>query len=162
MTGFEFPELDPSTDSEIDLVLKEWEPANLEKGYVLSYHFWIVPHGSAGRVGALRFRVGTVEHLFFLGHIGYEVDPPFRGNHFAERACRIAAPLVMAHGLSSVILTCRPDNMASRRTIERLGAKLLGQFEVPPTHELYPMYAREGWAPILRFEWGIANPAPRP
>ena len=162
MTGFEFPELDPSTDSEIDLVLKEWEPANLEKGHVLSYHFWIVPHGSAGRVGALRFRVGTVEHLFFLGHIGYEVDPPFRGNHFAERACRIAAPLVMAHGLSSVILTCRPDNRASRRTIERLGAKLLGQFEVPPTHEMYPEYARDGGAPILRFEWEIACPAPRP
>lgn len=152
------------TDGEIDLVAREREPANPEKGYVPQYHFWITLRGSPARIGALRFRVGTAEQLFFPGHLGYEVDLPHQGKHFAEKACHLVAPLVQAHGLRTVVLTCRPDNGASRRTIERLGGRLLGQFEVPPNHEMYPKYAKDGGtggAPILRFEWTLPETTPR-
>ena len=162
MTDFDFLELDPSTDGELTLVLKERELANPEHFYVPQYHFWITRHESLDKVGAIRLRVGTAEQLFFPGHIGYDVDPAHRGSHIAEKACRILAPLVLAHGLSTAILTCRPDNNASRRTIERLGGKLLGQFEVPPAHEMYPKYVKDGGAPILRFEWRVDGHAPRP
>ena len=161
MTDFKFLDLTPSSDGTIDLVLEKLEPGDPVNGHVPQYHFGIARHGVPGNVGTIRFRVGTAEQLPFPGHIGYEVDPSHRGNHYAEKACRILAPLVRAHGFSSVLLTCRPDNLASRRTMERLGARLLGQFEVPATHEMYPKYAKDGGAPILRFEWRVEDHAPR-
>lgn len=159
---FAFFDPGPLSDGVIDVMLKEREPANPQHSYVPQYHFWITLHGSADRAGALRLRVGTPKQLFFPGHIGYEVDPAHRGRHFAERSCRLILPVVSAHHLSSVVLTCRPDNLASRRTMERLGAKLLGQFEVPPTHEMYPKYVRKegAGAPILRYEWRLLETLP--
>ena len=159
MTGpremFEFREVQTSSDGEIDLVLERREPAHPERGDLPCYHFRITPHGSSERVGLLRLRVGSEEELFFPGHIGYEVDPPFRGHHYAEKAVRLVLPVARAQGFQSVVVTCRPDNLASRRTLERLGARPLGEFEVPRTHEMYPKYVRHGGAagaPILRYE----------
>jgi predicted acetyltransferase len=47
-------------------------------------------------------------------------------------------PLARRHGMTQLWITCQPDNFASRRTLERLGAEFAGILEVP---DEYPMEA---------------------
>lgn len=112
-------------------------------GKVPTYHFWmrIDPRhpGSRGlpitMVGGLNLRIGSNTELeMYTGHIGYGVHAPARGRHYAERACRLLLPLARAHGVNPLIITCNPDNFASRRTCERLGATLLETVDIPLDH----------------------------
>jgi predicted acetyltransferase len=65
------------------------------------------------------------------------VYPFARGHHYAERACRLLLPLARRHGIQPLWITCNPDNFPSRRTCERLGAKLVEIVAVPPRDPLY-------------------------
>ncbi|HVT80723.1 MAG TPA: GNAT family N-acetyltransferase [Phycisphaerae bacterium] len=88
--------------------------------------------------GSISLRLGHGVNLDrYLGHIGYHVLPPARGHHFAERACRLILPLARAHGHTHLWITCNPDNLASRRSIERLGAVYTDTVPVPKENSLY-------------------------
>lgn len=117
-------------------------------GKVPAYHFWMVVNRShpVGRtipiriVGGIGFRVGQNRELeLYSGHIGYHVYTPARGHHYAERAARLLFPLVRHHRISPVWITCNPDNFPSRRTIERLGGRLIDIVDIPEHH---PFFAR--------------------
>jgi predicted acetyltransferase len=113
------------------------------------YHYRIFVAGLD--VGHINFRVGDSDHVnLYAGHIGYGVAEPFRGRHYAYQACRALASFVRSV-LPMVIITADPDNCASLRTIERLGAVFLDEIEVP---ENDPHYAtgsrvkrRYAWSP---------------
>ena len=116
------------------------------RGRVPSYHFWMRLRAENGFVppvlmaGGIGLRIGSTSDLeMYLGHLGYNVFPPARGRHLAERACRLLLPLARAHGMSMLWITCNPDNWASRRTCERLGAELV---EIVPLPEKHPLYLR--------------------
>jgi tagatose 1,6-diphosphate aldolase len=79
----------------------------------------------------------------YYGHVGYHVYPSFRGRRLAERACQLLLPLCRAHGLTTLWITCNPDNFASRRTCERLGMRLAGVVPVPESDPLYQRGERE-------------------
>ena len=88
--------------------------------------------------GSISLRIGHSPNLdFYLGHIGYHVLPPSRGKHYAERACRLLLPLARAHEHKVMWITCNPENAASRRTCERLGARLVETVDVPRDNALY-------------------------
>lgn len=115
---------------------------------VPAYHFWMVlePDAPEARevpirvVGGLGLRIGQNRELrLYSGHIGYHVYRPARGHHFAERAVRMVLPIAARHRLRPVWITVNPDNLASRRTCERLGATLVDVVTIPETH---PFYAR--------------------
>ena len=109
---------------QLGLSLLETVPASAEKKWVPYYHFSIIHNGKDA--GYLNFRLGNAAMLTeYDGHIGYRVFPSFRGMGLAGKACEIVRPLIRQHHMSSVILTCHPDNIASRRTIEKLGAEFL-------------------------------------
>ena len=94
--------------------------------------------------GSISLRIGHNPNLdFYLGHIGYHVLPPARGHHYAERACRLLLPLARAHEHKTMWITCNPENAASRRTCERLGAKLIETVPVPRDNPLYSQGDRE-------------------
>ena len=121
------------------------EPGDPAKGYVPSYHFWMKLHGERQRppvviAGGIGLRVGTTEEIRkYAGHVGYHVYPPARGHHYAERACRMLLPLAAAHGLRELWITVNPDNLPSRRTCERLRARLVDVIPIPSDH---PFFAR--------------------
>jgi tagatose 1,6-diphosphate aldolase len=96
------------------------------------------------QVGRISLRIGDTDHLrLYAGHIGYAVERRHRGNHYAERSCRLLLPLARAHGMRELWITCNPDNHASRRTLERLGAELVEIVEVPPQNPLYQRGERQ-------------------
>jgi predicted acetyltransferase len=118
------------------------EPATVRRGRAPSYHFWmrIRPgvHSPVPMAGSIGLRIGNdLEIQQYFGHFGYNVYPPVRGRHYAERACRLLFPLARRHGLNPLWITADPHNTASRRTCERLGGVLVDIVDIPPGHVLY-------------------------
>jgi tagatose 1,6-diphosphate aldolase len=98
---------------------------------------WHLP--SNQKVGRITFRIGDTYRVTHLaGNVGYVVDEPHRGHRYAERSCRVLIPFARQHGLAELWITCGPDNPASRKTLERLGAEFVEIVDVPddyPTPE---------------------------
>lgn len=116
--------------------------ADASKGHVPCYHFWLRLHPDSKPpvpiAGTISLRVGDTPDLkIFFGHVGYNVFPPARGHHYAERACRLLFGIARHHGLRPLWVTTDPENVPSRRTCERLGGALIETVDVPPSHLLY-------------------------
>lgn len=142
MTGLAAPDGLIGRDGEVSLVLSGMHPADAAKGWFPYYTFAIAAGGELA--GAVRLRVGDGPDLvLYGGHVGYEVLPAFRGHRYAERACRLLFPLMRANGQHIVWITCNPDNAASRRTCERLGAAFEGIVALPPDSDMYARGERE-------------------
>ncbi len=158
-TGFTgFAELPRLTDGVIELELERAAPGDPVRAWVPAYHFRIKAAGDARTAGALDLRIGDTEHLRrYGGHLGYTVDPPFRGQAFAARACRLVAPIARHHGLRTLWITCAPDNWASRRTCERVGARFVEIVALPRDCD---MYAR-GERRKCRYRWDLVESSSR-
>ena len=105
-------------------------PGDVPRGLVPYYHFRIIAADGTD-VGHINFRVGDTEHVrLCAGHVGYEIIGTFRGRGFALQACRALAPFVRSF-YKSITLTSDPDNYASIRTIEKLGARFIDNVVVP-------------------------------
>ena len=122
-------------DGFVKLSCTDRRPADPFKGLVPSYMFDIVAGGF--KVGIISLRVGYSKSLYYTGQIGYAVDAPHRGKGYAGAACRLLAPLMRAHGMAKALITNNPENTASRRVCEKLGAKFIRTVKLPRTHELY-------------------------
>lgn len=127
--------LPPETlsDGPVTLRLTGTSDADPAHGIVPSYQFEIMRAQPSGSVsaGRLQLRVGPDESLYFAGHIGYYIHGAQRGRRFAYHATRAVLPFAASLGMSHLLITCDPDNIASRRTIQRLGATLLETCMVP-------------------------------
>ncbi|MCS7033523.1 MAG: GNAT family N-acetyltransferase [Phycisphaerae bacterium] len=112
------------------------------------YAFWmrLLPEYSppVAIAGGCSLRISEAPEVQrYFGNVGYHVFPPARGRRLAERACRLLLPLARAHGLRQLWITCNPDNWASRKTCERLGARLIDIVALPPQNILYQRGERE-------------------
>ena len=118
-------------------------------GTVPAYHFWMMLRHGPGSwsdpprlriAGAVSLRVGhNVKIEQFYGHLGYHVYPAVQGCRYAYRACNLLLPLARAHRMQHLWMTCDPSNLASRRTIERLGGAYVETVAVPQGD---PLFAR--------------------
>ncbi|MSU00347.1 GNAT family N-acetyltransferase [Tissierella pigra] len=135
-------------DQEIFLQLNRTVDANADKRYVPAYIFRICRCSDGIEVGECDLRVGHNINTRFGGNIGYTIHEPYRGNHYAGKACLLLFKLARRHGLDTVIITCDPDNTASRKTCEYCGANLLEIVDVPDWH---PMY-KDGSRKTCRYE----------
>lgn len=133
---FDAPAL--AQDGELTLVLVERYFGDAAREFVPAYVFAMKHRSTGQEMGRISLRVGDTPHLrMYAGHIGYAVDWPFRGNHYAERSCRLLLALARAHLMRELWITCNPDNHASRRTLERLGAQFVEIVDVPPSSAMY-------------------------
>jgi predicted acetyltransferase len=155
---FEFREWGVLSDGVVDLTVQSVDPADPTRGLCPAYHFRISRHGSAAPAGSIRLRVGSLVAypiLAYAGQVGYEIAEAHRGHGLAGRACRLLRPVALAHGLDRLIITCSPTNVPSRRTLENLGATLVGIYAVPRDSPAY----REDRRSVCRFEWWLTGAA---
>lgn len=120
---------------EIRLRLERETPGDPEKGWVPAYHFAIC-NLQGEKMGVCDLRLGHNELLYYGGNIGYRVEEPYRGHHYAAKACRLLFQLAGRHQMEYVIITCNPDNIPSRKTCEHLGGELLEIAELPPDNDM--------------------------
>ncbi len=125
----------------VSLCFERLIPGDSEAGHVPAYYFRIEDR-EGNEAGHISFRVGDTRHVrLCAGHIGYAVVEEFRGQGFARHACRALAPFVRSV-YDSVIITSDPDNYASVKTIEKLGAEFLEEVPVPGDDSHYARGSR--------------------
>ena len=127
-------------NEEISLRIERTVEGNTEKGWVPAYCFAIC-NAAGEKVGTCDLRVGYNENLYYAGNIGYTIQPEFRGNHYAGKACFLLFELAKKHNMKELIITCNPDNIASAKTCEWVGGELVETVELPPDN---PMRVEDG------------------
>jgi tagatose 1,6-diphosphate aldolase len=135
---FRFHDPGRLVDGDLELVLTAQLQGDPEKDWVPSYEFDMRHVDTGAKMGGIALRCGNVPNIvLYAGHIGYGVDAPYRGHHYAARACKLLLPLARLHGLNPLWITCNPDNYASRRTCELAGAQLAEIVDLPVDNEMY-------------------------
>lgn len=138
------------TDGEIDVVMNEWHAGDDSKGFSPEYKFKILLHDSGDVIGHINLRIGNTEKILkYIGHIGYGIDERYRGNKFSAKACRLIKQVAKENGLDSVIITCNPNNFASRKICESIGARFVEIIDIPETSDVYSLTETQK----CRFEW---------
>lgn len=127
---------------EIKLVLERTAKEDKEKGYLPAYYFAICDKNGQ-KMGICDLRVGHNENSLYGGNIGYAIEEPYRGHSYAGKACRLLFELAKKHQMEYVIITCSPENTASRKTCEYAGGVFQGIFPLPEWNEMYQMGSRE-------------------
>ncbi len=116
----------------------------------LPFYWWdIILKQNHIAIGKISFRIGHNYHSYYNGNIGYEIDEEYRGHQYALLACQLVLRVAQYHKMDRIYLTCDYDNVASFKTIEKLGAKFIEEVlppkdwifyydEVPP-HKIYEL-----------------------
>lgn len=111
------------------LTLLEYVEQPIQKELSPYYIYLIQVQGQ--EVGRITLRLGTIAQHYYAGHIGYYIEKPYRGHHYAYHACMLLKEKLLELGYHEVIITCNPDNIASRKTIEKLSATYLETVNIP-------------------------------
>lgn len=135
-------------DQEIYLQLDRTVDANIDKGYVPAYYFKICRRSDRVELGYCDLRIGHNINTVFGGNIGYDIHEPYRGHHYAGKACLLLFELARKHGLDTLIITCDPNNIASKKTCEYCGAIFWEIVDVPQCHQMY----KDGRRKTCRYE----------
>ena len=120
--------------------LKEGRP---ETGYVPVYFFRIHRLSDDIEVGHCDLRVGLNDRIMIAGNIGYGIWEKHRGHHYAAKACKILFAIAKELGMTELLITCDPTNLASSRTCQLAGCQLLAIVDVPPESIDYDMGFRQ-------------------
>ena len=143
-SAFQFRDPGRLVDGDLELILVETYPGDPAIGYVPAYRFKMTLVGQDEEIGGIELRVGNTNHVvMYGGHIGYWVASEHRGHRYAARGCRLLFPLARSHGLRTLWITCNPDNMASRRTCQIIGAELVEIVDLPDGTDMYQKGERQ-------------------
>lgn len=137
-----FFEADELKNNEMYLCINRTTDAVPEKNWVPAYYFDICLNDGT-MIGFCDLRIGHNSSTYIGGNIGYTIYEDFRGHHYAEKACRLMFPLAKKHEMDYLIITNDIHNIASLKTCENLGAKLLEIKDVPINTDLYQSGTRK-------------------
>jgi len=113
------------------LELLSYENENLLPGWKPYFIYLIIVNHQ--EVGRIVLREGSNEERYFDGHIGYTIEKQYQGHHYSKEACLLLFDIARKKGFKQLMISCSPDNIASRRIIESLPFEYLETKEVP-TH----------------------------
>lgn len=99
---------------------------------VATYFFRMVHTQTGEELGDINLRVSSTPHIErYAGHVGFSVHEAHRGHRYAARLVALLVPIAKQLGFESLWITCDPENVASRRTLELAGAELIETVDVP-------------------------------
>lgn len=114
-----------------ELILKITQKYGGDDEMVPFYYYDIIRKNDNLTVGKISIRIGNNFHSYYNGHIGYEIFKEYRGNGLAYKASLLVIDVARFHDMDLIYLTCDESNVASYRTIEKLGAELVEICEIP-------------------------------
>jgi len=105
---------------------------------VPTIYYKIYSKDNKTRVGSIELRLTVEGDNIYYGHIGYNIIKKHRGHHYAYYACLLIFEIAkIEFKLKQLIITCSPDNIASYKTLQKLGGEIQGLLDVPVGHTLY-------------------------
>ena len=93
------------------------------EGWVPATLYYLVD-GEGHVAGALDLRHYLNDGLYYGGHIGYGMSPPYRGRGWAPLMLALGLEKAKALGIHRALVTCNDDNLPSAGTIEACGGVL--------------------------------------
>lgn len=128
-------QFDVLEDERIILIIREKNQGDAEE---LPYYYYdICLKPLLTPIGKISIRIGYNKHAHYNGHIGYEIDPTYRGHHYSLSACRLVLNVAKYHGMDKIYITCKESNLASQKIIARLGAQYIETVTPPPDYLFY-------------------------
>ncbi|MES2524412.1 MAG: GNAT family N-acetyltransferase [Gemmatimonadota bacterium] len=125
----------PLSDGVVDLRLirvigpeeADARPANAQFMATAPEHRFAIHRVEDGvRVGRIHLRITSDPVVLrAVGHLGYAVDDAHQRRGYATRAVRLIRRLAAQHDVGPLWVLIAPDNVASRRTVERAGFTLV-------------------------------------
>ena len=109
------------SNQEIDLYKDEELSNENEENYFLTIH------GTAQKIGRIRVTLGHIDPYY--ANIGYSISEPFRGHHYTLQSLNMLRERMIEKGLTKPLITAKPDNIASIKTIESFGGTLVSKEE---------------------------------
>lgn len=122
-------------NDEIGLIRERTADANEKRGWVPAYYFAVYDR-EGNKVGECDLRIGHNDNTYYGGNIGYTVFLPYRGKHYAAKACKLLFELARMHGMEYLYISCDPDNVASRKTCEYAGGEFVETAILPEENEM--------------------------
>ncbi|PEQ48384.1 GNAT family N-acetyltransferase [Bacillus cereus] len=128
-----------SLDEWFEKVSKQELGENLQSNRVPSSQFLSVEKGEI--IGFVNIRQRLNEELSReSGHIGYSVHPNKRRQGYATKQLKLALDEAQKLGLQKVLITCDKANIASAKTIQKVGGMLENEVVSSHTGEIVQRY----------------------
>lgn len=90
------------------------------------------------KVGSIDLRLTNNEEMYYFGNIGYTILESYRGHNYAYYASKMVMEIAdKEFGMKELLITCSPENIASYKTLVKLGGEILELVDVPVNHYLY-------------------------
>lgn len=99
---------------------------NLPEGYVPQTTYWLFVDDVPVGYGKLRTRL-TEQSRKNGGNIGYAIDSRFRGLGYGTKLMQLLIETARTSGIDERVFTVAKGNWASRRAIEKCGARLVDE-----------------------------------
>lgn len=103
------------------------------------------------QIGLCGIRLEKNNVNYFLGNIEYEIFPEYRGNNYSYSSCLILSSIAKDNNVDKLIITANPKNIASIKTIEKLGARFIEIGKIPKKNRLY----QNGERLVSIYEWNL-------
>lgn len=121
----------------IFLILENHYFSTYNRGQIENYMYSIWHADKHIQLGFCDLRIGDPDDLYWLGNIGYNIFLHQRGYGYASLATKLLLELARKLGLSKVIITCDPNNIASKKTIIKCGGEYIDTVNVPAYDPLF-------------------------
>lgn len=118
-------------DDEIKLILSIGIPKRKQ------FYYIIYDINTFEKIGNCGIRLEENEDNIYLGNIEYEIFPEFQGHNYAMKATKLLSQIALDYEIINLNITANPTNLASIKTIEKLGAQFLEIKKVPKNMKLY-------------------------
>lgn len=131
-----------ATDGEIDIATS----------YEHSNNFDIYLHDTDELIGNIWYDNGNEpEFNKYYGNVGYEIKENYQGNKYAYKALLLIKKIMLDNKINKMIFSVKPENIASIKTVTKLGANLACHRPIPNNHKLYDLSGSE----TLIYEYDI-------
>ena len=117
------------------------------------YRYAIKKVDSNETIGVCAIRLAQTNENYYLGNIEYEIYERYRGNNYASMATKLMANVSKYYDVCDLKITANPDNLASIKTIEKLGAKFIELGKIPENNQLY----KRGERYVSIYDWNLNN-----
>lgn len=123
----------------VRVCVKHAAGVGLNRSSCYTRYFLVDEEGTIYAQGDVRHEA-TRQNVTFAGQLGYGVLPSRRRQGYGTLICRLLLEKARQRGFESVIITCRDENTASAKIIEKNGGKLLEKKYSHQDHTLMRRY----------------------